>query len=99
MQVMIRTNKPLLPPTDPGLPEWVAHEGAYTISAVPKTACDPQSSLLTLTEAAAQLRISPRTLRRMVKSGKLTALRIGRQLRFDRDVFWCEINNLGIRRD
>lgn len=97
--MMSRTNEPLLPPTDAGLPEWVAYEGTHTISAVPKTVCDPQSSLLTLTEAAAQLRISPRTLRRMVKSGKLTALRIGRQLRFDRDIFWLEINNLDNRRD
>ena len=99
MQVMIRTNETLLPTTDAELPEWVAYEVTDTISAVPKTACDPQSSLLTLTDAAAQLRISPRTLRRMVKSGKLTALRIGRQLRFDRDIFWREINNLDNRRD
>jgi len=96
---MIRTHEQLLPPTDAGLPEWVAYEGTDTVSAVPKTACDPKSSLLTLTDAAAQLRISPRTLRRMVKSGKLTALRIGRQLRFDRDIFWREISNLDNRRD
>ncbi|MEY4998643.1 MAG: Helix-turn-helix domain [Pseudomonadota bacterium] len=55
--------------------------------------------MLTLTEAAAQLRISPRTLRRMVNSGKLAAIRIGRQLRFDSDIFWLEINNLDNRRD
>lgn len=55
--------------------------------------------MLTLTDAANQLCISPRTLRRMVNSGKLTALRIGRQLRFDRDIFWLEISNLDNRRD
>jgi excisionase family DNA binding protein len=97
--MMSRTNEPLLPPTDAGLPEWVRESNDTALSSASKNACDPQSSLLTLTEAAAQLRISPRTLRRMVKSGKLTALRIGRQLRFDRDIFWREISYLDNRRD
>jgi excisionase family DNA binding protein len=99
MQVMIRTNEPLLPPTDAGLPEWVRNGHLHSSSARPDDASELRPHLLTLTEAANQLRISPRTLRRMVESGKLTALRIGRQLRFDRDIFWREINTLGMCRD
>lgn len=96
---MSRTNEPLLPPTDAGLPEWVRNGQLQSSSARPDGSGELRPHLLTLTEAAAQLRISPRTLRRMVKSGKLTALRIGRQLRFDRDTLYCEISNLDNRRD
>jgi len=85
--MLIRTNKSNAQPAETALPEWVRENHDTALSSASKNAYDPQSSLLTLTEAAAQLRISPRTLRRMVKSGKLTALRIGRQLRFDRDIF------------
>ncbi len=97
--MLIRTNKSNSQPMENTLPEWVRenHDGA--LSSASKNACDPQSSLLTLTEAANQLRISPRTLRRMVKSSKLTAIRIGRQLRFDRETLSREINNLDNRRD
>jgi hypothetical protein len=35
----------------------------------------------------------------MVKAGGVTAIRIGRQLRFDRAILWLEINNLGSRRE
>ncbi len=97
--MLIRTNKSNAQPVETALPEWVRENNDAALSSASKNACDPQSSLLTLTEAAAQLRISPRTLRRMVKSGKLTARRIGRQLRFDRDIFWLEISNLDNRRD
>jgi excisionase family DNA binding protein len=96
--MMSRTNEPLLPPTDAGLPEWVRDDHLHS-SAPPDNPAELRPHLLTLADAAAQLRISPRTLRRMVKSGKLTALRIGRQLRFDRDIFWREISNLDNRRD
>lgn len=97
--MLIRTNKSHAPPVETALPEWVRENHNAALSSASKNACDPQSSLLTLTQAAAQLRISPRTLRRMVKSGQLSALRIGRQLRFDRDLFWREINTLGMCRD
>jgi excisionase family DNA binding protein len=96
---MIHTNEPLLPPTDTGLPEWVRNGQLQSSSARPDGSGELRPHLMTLTEAANQLRISSRTLRRMVKSGKLTAIRIGRQLRFDRDIFWREINNLDNRRD
>ncbi len=97
--MLIRTNKSNAPPVETALPEWVRESNDTALSSASKNACDPQSSLLTLTEAANQLRISPRTLRRMVKSSKLTAIRIGRQLRFDRDIFWREISHLDNHRD
>ena len=96
---MIHTNEPLLPPTDTGLPEWVRNGQLQSSSARPDGSGELRPHLMTLTEAANQLRISSRTLRRMVKSGKLTAIRIGRQLRFDRDIFWREISYLDDRRD
>jgi excisionase family DNA binding protein len=44
---------------------------------------DTPTPLLTLTEAAAYLKLSPRTLRRYVKDGKATARRLpGGDLRF-----------------
>ncbi len=97
--MMSRTNEPLLPPTDAGLPEWVRNGQLQSSSARPDGSDELRPHLLTLADAANQLRISPRTVRRMVKSGKLTALRIGRQLRFDRDIFWREISHLDNLRD
>ncbi len=97
--MMSRTNEPLLPPTDAGLPEWVRNGQLQSSSARPDGSDELRPHLLTLADAANQLRISPRTVRRMVKSGKLTALRIGRQLRFDRDTLYCEISNLDNCRD
>lgn len=97
--MLIRTNKSNAPPVETALPEWVRENHDAALSSASKNAYDPKSCLLTLDEAATQLRISPRTLRRLVKSGKLTAIRIGRQLRFDRDIFWREINDLDSRRE
>lgn len=82
------------------LPAWVLAapkqvESTAADKVVPLAADD----LLTLAEAAAQLRISPRTLRRMVKAGDVTTIRIGRQLRFDHDTLWREINDLDSGRE
>jgi excisionase family DNA binding protein len=48
--------------------------------------------LLTLPELAEQLQLSEKTLRRMIASGRLPCVRLGRQLRFlPGDVFrWLE---------
>jgi excisionase family DNA binding protein len=81
------------------LPKWVGDDHHRALSAKSDNVCVPQPSLLTLTEAAAQLRISPKTLRRMVKAGNVTTIRIGRQLRFDRDTLWREINILDACRE
>lgn len=81
------------------LPEWVRDDHHRALSAKSNNVCVPQPSLLTLAEAAAQLRISPRTLRRMVKAGDVTTIRIGRQLRFDHDTLWREINDLDSGRE
>ena len=96
---MTRNAKPASPMFETVLPKWVGDDHHRALSAKPNNVFVPQPSLLTLAEAAAQLRISPKTLRRMVKAGGVTAIRIGRQLRFDRDTLWLEINNLGSRRE
>jgi excisionase family DNA binding protein len=45
----------------------------------------PEPSLLTLEEAALFLKVSPDTVRRMVRRGQLTSLKVGRRsLRFTR---------------
>jgi excisionase family DNA binding protein len=97
--MVIRTFKLTSTQSETQLPEWVRNCHLHSSSARPDNSVEPRPHMLTLTEAAAQLRISPRTLRRMVNSGKLAAIRIGRQLRFDSDIFWLEINNLDNRRD
>lgn len=81
------------------LPEWVRDDHHRALSAKSNNVCLSQPNLLTLAEAAAQLRISPRTLRRMVKAGNVTTIRIGRQLRFNRDTLWREINDLDSGRE
>ncbi len=80
VQAMTRNAKLSVPMFEPVLPEWVRDDDHRALSAKSNNVCVPQPSLLTLAEAAAQLRISPRTLRRMVKAGDVTAIRIGRQL-------------------
>lgn len=40
--------------------------------------------LLTVYEAAAELRLNPKTVRRYIESGRLPAVRIGRRLRIER---------------
>lgn len=95
----IRTNKPNGPRVETVLPNWVHEDHRHSSSAIPDNAAELRPHLMTLSEAANQLGISPRTLRRLVKSGQLSVIRIGRQLRFDRDVFWPEISHLDNRRD
>jgi excisionase family DNA binding protein len=96
---MTRNAKLASPIFEPVLPEWVRDDYHRAQSAKSNNVCVPQPNLLTLAEAAAQLRISPRTLRRMVKAGDVTTIRIGRQLRFDRAILWREINILDACRE
>ena len=96
---MTRNAKSSAPMFKPVLPEWVRDDHHRALSGKSNNVCAPQPNLLTLAEAAAQLRISPRTLRRMVKAGDVTTIRIGRQLRFDRDTLWLEINDLDSGRE
>lgn len=96
---MSRNAKSSSPIFETLLPAWVRENHQRTSASTSNINCVPQPSLLTLAEAAAQLRISPKTLRRMVKAGGVTAIRIGRQLRFDREILWLEINNFGSRRE
>jgi excisionase family DNA binding protein len=45
-------------------------------------------NLIGTSELAELLDIHPATLRRLVESGKIPAVRVGRQWRFDRDVIF-----------
>ena len=47
-----------------------------------------QARLLTLPEVAAFLSVSPKTVRRLIASGELGCVRIGAQLRFERDTLF-----------
>ena len=49
------------------------------------TAAVTPSPLLTVAEAAEALRVSTRTVRRLVSAGSLPALRVGVSVRIDRD--------------
>ena len=44
--------------------------------------CEPLERLLTLPELAERLQLSEKTIRRMVATGRLPCVRLGRQLRF-----------------
>jgi excisionase family DNA binding protein len=46
---------------------------------------EKQNEFLTIDELAGMLKISTRTIRRILKRGDLPAIRIGRQLRFNRE--------------
>ena len=46
---------------------------------------DPQA-LLTVEELAKILRLHPKTIYRLVEQGKLTCIRVGRNIRFSPDV-------------
>ena len=45
---------------------------------------NPENEFLTIEELAALLKVSPRTIRRIIKRRELPVIRIGRQLRFRR---------------
>ena len=53
-------------------------------------------SLLTFSETARVLRVSPRTVRRMVEDGRLASVRVGRATRITRDPM---LTGLGLLED
>jgi excisionase family DNA binding protein len=64
------------------LPAWVHEEAGPTRSGDTLAApASPSEHLLTLTEVAQYLRISTRTVSRLIASGSLPALRLGRAVR------------------
>ena len=72
-------------PRTSDLPAWVLAapkqvEGTAADKVVPLAADD----LLTLAEVAQYLRVSTRTVSRMIKSGRLPAKRVGRAVRIER---------------
>jgi excisionase family DNA binding protein len=64
------------------LPSWVYAKPAPEAHATtPHDAADNSADLLTRAEVAQYLRVSDRTVSRLIRAGKLPALRIGRAVR------------------
>lgn len=69
------------------LPAWVkdrAH-GARTNPSLAPAAVDNSTDVLTIAEAAALLRVSERTVFRMIADGRIEFFRVGRSVRIPRD--------------
>lgn len=65
-----------------GLPGWVF--GVAEPLPPSPTATEPSSLILTIADAAAELRVSQRTVRRLIARGRIEAVRIGRSVRIPR---------------
>ena len=64
------------------LPSWVyAKPESMAHAATPQVSADNPADLLTRAEAARYLRVSDRTVSRLIRAGKLPAARIGRAVR------------------
>ena len=75
------------PATDPALPGWIRSRDISAAGRAPHL--DPlvpaeDSALLTVEEVASLLRVSPRTVRRLIACGDLRALKIRRSVRVPR---------------
>lgn len=81
-----------------GLPDWVSASEPDKARAGMSTDSQDQP-LLKLAEVANLLRISTKTVRRIVQVGSLPALRLGRALRFERDQISFFLNNSAIHRE
>ena len=73
-------------PHDPNVPDWAlrhrhAEAKAAPADVAPPTPAVPSGRLLRIPDAAARLAVSPRTVRRMIASGRLPAVRLGRVVR------------------
>lgn len=80
------------------LPEWVAER--HSIGEKPGAHRPAEKDhFLTPQEVAALLRVSTRTVSRLVKSGELPALRVGRSLRFKRTEIFSLFNALETSRE
>ena len=70
-----------------GLPAWVQEPASLDVppdsSTASSAACNP--ALLTIPEVAALLRVSTRTVSRLISSGDLPSIKIGRSVRIDRE--------------
>jgi excisionase family DNA binding protein len=80
------------------LPDWVSASQPDKARVVALSDSQDQP-LLKLAEVANLLRISTKTVRRMVQAGSLPALRVGRALRFEREQISMFLNSLVIRRE
>ena len=67
------------------LPSWVyAKPEPMAHAATPQVSADNPADLLTRTEVARYLRVSDRTVSRLIRTGQLPASRIGRAVRIRR---------------
>jgi excisionase family DNA binding protein len=80
-----RSNSAFRPARSSTLPTWITertdnlgpNQGAKDDSDAPSTAL----SFLTIDEVAASLRVSSRTVRRMIADGRIACVRVGRSVR------------------
>ena len=55
------------------------------MTATQTTALAPAHDLMTVRDVAKYLRVSPRTVYRLIREGQLKSIRIGKQIRVSRD--------------
>lgn len=72
-------------PSLAALPDWAHARSICRSAGVPQTRSEPGSAVLTVSEAAALLRVSPKTVRRMIRRGELLSFHVGRLVRIRRD--------------
>jgi len=84
-----RMRKPLLVEGPPGCGKT---ELAYAVAAAAGTVVERLQCYVGITEAAALLRIHPKTLQRMARKGEVVAIQIGKLWRFRRSALnrWLE---------
>ena len=75
------------------LPAWAYAEAPPKRLALEAGLEPSDPILLTTQEAAALLRVCPKTIRRMAQRGQLRAVRVGRDLRFKREKILLFINS------
>ena len=81
---------PAATPTRSDLPSWITQFAAELDQPSPADrdtmAQAAKAQFMTINEVAAALRVSTRTVRRLVASGRLSFVRIGRSIRIPREV-------------
>ena len=77
-------------PTNASFPDWAHLDRVGGIAPTSVLARDRRETFLTVAEAAALLRVSEKTVRRLITHGDLKAVRIGRSVR----IHFTELENL-----
>ena len=85
-----RTNETNVSPLGAaGCPEDV--EETHRRDLLQRIGVPPMSELITANVVADRLRVTPQTVRRLAREGKLPAVRVGRTYRFDWDKVWATV--------